>query len=137
MLTLLGPAAAPPLLWRVLPVVQLHAEGTPQGRGGLWVGDLHDVDVTVGGAEIAAVQGGHLGLGLLEGGPRPVLQHSGKLRDKRQGHRTARRLSLKSSLRDPTQAVAIASMCAEHQGYSSPNWMQLKSNRFKEVHIHQ
>lgn len=54
MLTLLS-AAASPLFWRVLPVVQLHAEGASQRRGGLWVGNLHNIDMTVCGAEITAV----------------------------------------------------------------------------------
>lgn len=54
MLTLLNTAASP-LFWRVLPVVQLHAERTSQRRGGLWVGNLHNIDVTVCGAEITAV----------------------------------------------------------------------------------
>lgn len=61
------------------PVVQLHPKGTAQGGGGLGVGDLHHIYVTVCGAEITAVEGGHLGLGLLKGGPRSVLQDSGKL----------------------------------------------------------
>lgn len=77
-LTLLG-TTAPPLFWCVLPVVQLHAECTSQRRGGLWVGDLHHIDMAVCGAEIAAVQGGHLRFSLFKGGPRPVLQHTGKL----------------------------------------------------------
>lgn len=73
-LTLLAPAAASTsLLGCVLPVVQLHTEGTAQRGRGLRVGHLHDVNVAVGGAEITAVQRGHLGLGLLEGWPRPVL----------------------------------------------------------------
>lgn len=78
MLTLLSTAASP-LFWRVLPVVQLHAERTSQRRGGLWVGNLHNIDMTVCGAEITAVEGGHLRFSLFKGGPRPVLQHTGKL----------------------------------------------------------
>lgn len=54
MLTRLG-SAAPALFHRALSVVQLHTEGASQRRGELWVGNLHDIDVTVCGAEIAAV----------------------------------------------------------------------------------
>lgn len=78
MLTLLG-SATPALFYRALPVVQLHTEGTSQRCGELWVGNLHDIDVTVCGAEITTVEWGHLSFGLFKGGPRPVLQHSGKL----------------------------------------------------------
>lgn len=78
-------AAASALLQRVLPVVQLHTEGTAQRGGGLRVGHLHHVDVTVCGAEVAAVEGGHLGFCLLKGGPRSVLQHPGKLSRGRKG----------------------------------------------------
>lgn len=60
-------------------MVELHAEGAAQRRGGLRVGHLHHVDVTVCGAEVAAVEGGHLSLGLLEGGPCSVLQYPSKL----------------------------------------------------------
>lgn len=77
-LTLLCTAAAS-LLQSVLPVVQLHTEGTTQRCCGLWVGHLHHVNVTVCGAEVAAVERGHLGLGLLEGGPCPVLEYPRKL----------------------------------------------------------
>lgn len=71
--------AASSLLQGVLPAVQLHAKGTTQRGGCFGVGDLHHVDVTVCGAEVAAVEGRHLGLGLLEGGPRSVLQYPCKL----------------------------------------------------------
>lgn len=90
---MLAPAAAAAtssLLGRVLPVVELHAEGAAQRGGGLGVGDLHDVDVAVGGAEVTAVQRGNLGLGLLEGGPRSVLQYSSKLGDRGEDGRTER-----------------------------------------------
>lgn len=80
-LTLLG-SAAPALFCCVLPVVQLHAEGAAQRRGELRAGNLHDIDVTVCGAEITAMQRGHLSFSLFEGGPRPVLQHSRKLEEK-------------------------------------------------------
>lgn len=74
MLTLLSTAAAAAsFLQGILPVVQLHAEGTTQGGGGLRVGHLHHVDMTVCRAEVAAVERGHLGFGLLEGWPRSVL----------------------------------------------------------------
>lgn len=66
-------------LRRFLPIVQLHPERAAEGGGGLGVGHFHCVDMTVGGTEVAAVQGGHLALGLLEGRPGPVFQHSGKL----------------------------------------------------------
>lgn len=78
MLTVL--TAAPVLLQSVLPAVQLHAEGTAQRSGGLGVGHLQHIYVAVCGAEVAAVQGGNLGLGLLKGGPRSVLQDTSKLR---------------------------------------------------------
>ena len=78
LLTVLG-AAPPPSLHGVPPAVQLHPEGAAQRGGGLGVGHLHHVHVAVGGAEVAAVQRGYLGLGLLEGGPRPVPKHTGKL----------------------------------------------------------
>ena len=78
-LTLLS--AAPPLQ-SALPAVQLHPEGTAQTAGGLGVRDLHHVDVAVGGAEVAAVERRHLGFGLFEGGPGPVLQHPSKLRNR-------------------------------------------------------
>lgn len=78
MLTMLCSAASS-LLQRVLPVAQLHTEGTTQGGGGLWVGHLHYIDMAVCGAEVAAVEGGHLGFGLLKGGPRSVLQYTSKL----------------------------------------------------------
>lgn len=77
-LTLLSTAASS-LLQCVLPVVQLHAKGTAQGGGGFGVGDLHHVNMAVGGAEVAAVEGGHLGLGLLKSGPCSVLQYPSKL----------------------------------------------------------
>lgn len=35
--------------------------------------------MAVGGAEVAAVERGHLGFSLLKGGPRPVLQHPREL----------------------------------------------------------
>lgn len=78
MLTLLSTAASS-LLQRVLPVVQLHTKGTTQRGGGLWVGHLHYIDMTVCGAEVAAMEGGHLSFRLLKGGPRSVLQYSSKL----------------------------------------------------------
>lgn len=78
MLTMLCTAASS-LLQRVLPVAQLHAEGTTQRSGRLRVGHLHYIDMTVRGAEVAAVEGGHLGFGLLKGGPRSVLQYTSKL----------------------------------------------------------
>lgn len=77
-LTLINTAASS-LLQRVLPVVQLHTKGTTQRGGGLWVGHLHHVDMTVCRAEVAAVEGGHLGFSLLKGGPRSVLQNPSKL----------------------------------------------------------
>lgn len=54
MLTLLG-STAPALFGCVLPVVQLYTKGTSQRCGELWVGNFHYIDVTVCGAEIAAV----------------------------------------------------------------------------------
>lgn len=81
-LTRLSTAASSPLQC-VLPVVQLHTEDAAQGGGGLGVGHLHHVDVAVGGAEVAAVERGYLPFGLLEGRPRPVLQHPSKLTKKR------------------------------------------------------
>jgi len=71
MLTLLS-TAMPALLQSVLPAVQLHAKGAAQRGCGLGVGHFHHIDVAVGGAEVAAVKGGNLGLGLLKGGPRSV-----------------------------------------------------------------
>lgn len=76
--TLVGTAASS-LLQRVLPVVQLHTEGAAQRGGGFGVRHLHHVDVAVCGAKVAAVEGRHLGLGLLKSGPRSVLQHPSKL----------------------------------------------------------
>lgn len=78
-LTLLSTAAAA-LLQRVLPVVQLHTKGTTERGGGLRVGHLHHVDMTVCGAEVAAVEGGHLSFRLFKGGPCSVLQYSSKLK---------------------------------------------------------
>lgn len=77
-LTLLT-AVTPHFLQSVFPVVQLHAKSTAQGGGGLRIRDVHHIDVTVCGAEVAAVERRHLGLGLLEGRPRSVLQYPGKL----------------------------------------------------------
>lgn len=86
LLTLLC-AAASSLLQRVLPVVQLHTKGAAQRGGGLGVGHLHHVDMTVCRAEVAAVEGGHLRFGLLKGGPRSVLQHPSKLPKKEEKER--------------------------------------------------
>ncbi len=85
-LTVLSTAASS-LLQRVLPVVQLHAKSTTQRGGGLWIGDLHHIDVTVCGAEVAAVEGGHFGFSLLKGGPCSVLKYPSKLLQKKEKER--------------------------------------------------
>lgn len=71
-LTLFSSAKAT-FLKRILPVLQLHTKGTAQGGGGFRVGHLHHINVTVRWAKVAAMERRHLGLGLLEGGPRSVL----------------------------------------------------------------
>lgn len=53
---------------------------SPASRGSaLGVGDLHEVDVAVGGNEVHAAQRVRVNAGLPEGGPRLVPQLQGKL----------------------------------------------------------
>lgn len=66
---------------------EAYAEGPAHRRCGLGVGHFHEVDVTVGGAEVQATQRMGLQRCLLEGGADPALQLGCKLRGGREGTR--------------------------------------------------
>lgn len=61
------------------------AEGPACRGGALRVGDLHEVDVAVGGNKVHAAQRVRANAGLSEGGPRLVPQLQGKLGEKEKG----------------------------------------------------
>ena len=57
-------------------------ESPASSGSALWVRDLHEVDVAVGGNKVHAAQWVRVTAGLSEGGPRLVPQLQGKLGEK-------------------------------------------------------
>lgn len=58
------------------------AESSASGGSALGIGDLHDVNVAVGGNKVHAAERVRANAGLPEGGPRLVSQLQGKLGEK-------------------------------------------------------
>lgn len=75
---------------------EADAEGPAHRRCGLGVGHFHEVDVTVGGAEVKATQRVGLQGCLLEGGADPTLQLGCKLRGREERTRERELASARS-----------------------------------------